>query len=358
MEQVPENQKYLRNSWYVAAFDNEVGNEPLGRMFLNEAVVLYRDESGAPVALEDCCCHRQLPLSQGKVIGDVLQCGYHGLEFDRNGDCVRVPGQARVPPGSRIRSYPVAEKWNWIWIWMGDPARADESLIPDWHWVGDDGWRTVKGNGGKPLPVACNYQFVSDNLLDISHLTYVHASSIGNDAIMDFPIKTERLNSVIKMTRMVMDRPPAPFWGRAGKFTGNVDRWMETVCEMPAFVVNDAGSVELGTDTRPGHRDHGVEMRVLNAPTPETDASCHYFYAHARNFGLEDSEVQKTFQTQFTDVFLEDKFVLEGQQRVKNLKPDAVEVDINSDAPSIAARAMLIELIEAEQAELISGAAE
>ena len=358
MEQASGKQGFLRNSWYVAAFDNEVGDEPLARMFLNEPVVLYRDDAGAPVALEDRCCHRQLPLSQGKVVGDMLQCGYHGLEFDRRGDCVKVPGQSQIPPNSSVRSYPVAERWNWVWIWMGDRARADEDLIPDWHWVGDEGWRTVKGNGGKPLPVACNYQLVSDNLLDISHLTYVHASSIGNDAIMDFPIKTERLNSVIKMTRMIMDRPAAPFWGRAGNFKGNVDRWMETICEMPAFVVNDAGSVELGADMRPGHRDHGVEMRVLNAPTPETDTSCHYFYAHARNFGIDDPEVQKTFQTQFTNVFLEDKFVLEGQQRMMSLKPGGGEIDINSDAPGIAMRNMLSELIDAEQAEPVSGAAE
>lgn len=358
MEQISGNEGFLRNSWYVAAFDNEVGSEPLARMFLNEPVVLYRDKAGAPVALEDRCCHRQLPLSQGNVIGDMLQCGYHGLEFDRNGDCVKVPGQSQIPPESSIRSYPVTEKWNWIWIWMGDPSRADESLIPDWHWVGDEGWRTVKGNGGSPMPVACAYQLVSDNLLDISHLTYVHASSIGNDAIMDFPIKTERSNSMVKMTRMVMDRPAAPFWGWAGKFTGNVDRWMETTCEMPAFVVNDAGSVELGTDMRPGHRDRGIEMRVLNAPTPETDTSCHYFYAHARNFGLDDPEIQNAYLTQFTDVFLEDKFVLEGQQRMMSLKPDEAGIDINSDAPSIAARNMLRELIDAEQGETMSGAAE
>ncbi len=358
MEQIPGNKGFLRNSWYVAAFDNEVGSEPLARMFLNEPVVLYRDEAGAAVALEDRCCHRHLPLSQGNVIGDVLQCGYHGLEFDRTGACVRVPGQSQIPPEAKIRSYPVTEKWNWIWIWMGDPARADESLIPDWHWVEDEGWRTVKGNGGKPLPVDCNYQLVSDNLLDISHLSYVHTSSIGNGAIMDFPIKTERLNREIRMSRIVMDRPPAPFWGWAGKFKGNVDRWLVTSCEMPAFVVNDAGSVELGTDMRAGHRDHGVEMRVLNAPTPETDTTCHYFYAHARNFGLDDPDVQNAYLTQFTEVFLEDKFVLEGQQRMMNLKPGATEIDINSDAPSIAARRLLGELIDAEQAELMSGAAE
>ena len=349
---------FLYNSWYVAAWDEEVGREPFGRVLLNEPVVLYRTEDGTPVALEDRCCHRHLPLTQGRVVGDVLQCGYHGLEFDRSGACVGVPGQSTVPPDASIRAYPVIEKWNWIWIWMGDPARADESLIPDWNWVGADGWRTVKGNAAKPLPVACNYEFITDNLLDISHLSYVHTSSIGNAEIMDFPIKTERFDRTVRMTRMVMDRPPAPFWGWAGKFKGNVDRWLVSTCDMPAFIVNDAGSVEPGTDTRPGHRDHGVEMRVMNAPTPETETTSHYFYAHARNFGLDDPEVQNAYLTQFTDVFLEDKSILEAQQRIVDLKPNAQMVDINSDAPGIAARRMLADLIAAERAESTASAAE
>jgi vanillate monooxygenase len=358
MEQHPGHDGFLYNSWYVAAFDSEIGREPLARMFLNEPVVLYRDEAGAPVALEDRCCHRHLPLSQGRVVGDRLQCGYHGLEFDRDGDCVRVPGQSQIPPGSAIRSYPLAEKWNWIWIWMGDPARADASLIPDWWWAGDENWCVVKGYGGKPLPVACGYQLIADNLLDISHLTYVHASSIGNDAIMDFPIRTERTDNMITMSRMVMDRPAAPFWGWAGKFDGNVDRWLITTCEMPAFVVNDAGSVALGADMRAGHRDLGVEMRVLNAPTPETDTTSHYFYAHARNFGLDDPEVEDAFRTRFTEVFLEDKIVLEGQQQMIDRSPGAATIDINSDAPAIAARRMLDDLIEDERRARFSGAAE
>ncbi len=212
------NLPFVKNAWTIAAWAEELDNGPLARTIMNQPIVLFRDTAGNVGALEDRCCHRGAPLPHGKVVEQGLQCGYHGLVYDTTGACVTVPGQKNIPPDARVTAYPIVERHQIIWIWMGDPARADESLIPDWHWVGDDGWRTVKGNGGKPLPVACNYQFVSDNLLDISHLTYVHASSIGNDAIMDFPIKAERLNSVIKMTRMVMDRPPAPFWGRAGKF--------------------------------------------------------------------------------------------------------------------------------------------
>ncbi len=349
---------FLHNCWYVAAWDNEIGREPFARTILDQPVVLFRTQGGEAVALEDRCCHRQLPLSLGRVVGDALQCGYHGLEFDRAGACVRVPGQTKVPPDARVKSYPVVEKWNWVWIWMGDPASADSATIPDWHWVDDPGWRTVKGNGGTPLAVACDYRLITDNLLDIAHLTYVHASSIGSEAIVEFPITTKRTERMVSMTRDVPDRAAAPFYQWAGKFKGNVDRWLTTTVEMPAYVVNDAGCVDVGTDTRPGHRDHGVEMRVLNAPTPETATTTHYFYAHARHFGLDDDDIEEAYKTQFTQVFHEDKVVLEAQQRNMTIAPNAALIDINTDAPSIAARAMLRALIDEENKLSIASAAE
>ncbi len=124
---------FLKNAWYAAAWDHEVTTDkPLARTILNEPLVLFRDTSGRIAALEDRCCHRHLPLSKGKVMGDILQCGYHGLKFDTSGACVGVPGQTRVPPGSRIRSWPVLERFQFIWVWMGDADKADESLLPNW----------------------------------------------------------------------------------------------------------------------------------------------------------------------------------------------------------------------------------
>ena len=171
-------------------------------------------------------------------------------------------------------------------------------------------------------------------------------------------IKTERTERMVTMTRTVPDRPAAPFYQWAGKFKGNVDRWLITTVEMPAYVVNDAGCVDVGTDTRPGHREYGVEMRVLNAPTPETETTTHYFYTHARHFGLDDDAIEEAYKTQFTQVFLEDKVVLEAQQRSMTMKPDAPMVDINTDAPSIATREMLSELIDKENAPSVASAAE
>ena len=132
---------FLRNHWYVAASGSEIGRKPFRRIIMNEPVVFYRTEDGTPIALEDRCPHRRLPLSMGKLVeNDVLQCHYHGLRFDRTGACVRVPGQDMIPPTARVKTYPVVERYKWLWIWMGDPALADPAKITDYHWLDDPDW--------------------------------------------------------------------------------------------------------------------------------------------------------------------------------------------------------------------------
>jgi nitrite reductase/ring-hydroxylating ferredoxin subunit len=127
------------------AYDNEIGRKPPGRTVLGEPVVLFRKQDGTPVALEDRCVHRHLPLSMGRLVGDTLQCHYHGLRYDGAGACVMVPGQDTIPPGARVKTYPVVERYRWLWIWMGDPARADPAGIADFHWLDDPAWGATVG---------------------------------------------------------------------------------------------------------------------------------------------------------------------------------------------------------------------
>jgi phenylpropionate dioxygenase-like ring-hydroxylating dioxygenase large terminal subunit len=171
----------LRNSWYVAASDAEIGSKPLARTILGEPVVLFRTGAGAPVVFEDRCPHRHLPLSMGKLVGDELQCHYHGLRFAPDGRCVRIPGQDHIPAGAKAKTYPLVERYHWIWIWMGDPARADPAAIPDFHWLDDANW----GAKSAYLHVDANWQLIVDNLLDLTHLAFVHETTIGNAAIAE-----------------------------------------------------------------------------------------------------------------------------------------------------------------------------
>jgi phenylpropionate dioxygenase-like ring-hydroxylating dioxygenase large terminal subunit len=136
---------FLRNQWYVAAQPGEVGREPLGRRILGDAIVLYRRQDGAPVAMQDQCPHRKYALSKGRVEGDEIRCLYHGVKFNCTGECTFIPGQDRIPEKLRARTYAVAEKYGWVWIWMGEPKRADPSLLPDFRLNTDPQWRSVFG---------------------------------------------------------------------------------------------------------------------------------------------------------------------------------------------------------------------
>jgi hypothetical protein len=155
------------------------------------------------------------------------------------------------------------------------------------------------------------------------------------------------------MTRIVPDRPAAPFYQKAGGFKGNVDRWLITTSELPGYIVNDAGTVEVGAGITPGEVNEavGVEMKVMNLPTPETETSTHYFYAHARHFKVEDPEWDEIYRTQFTAVFEEDQVILNAQQASMSRNPDTDGIDVNVDAPNNQIRKLLDDLIAAEQAE-------
>ena len=324
---------FLRNSWYVAAWDREVTRSLLARTLLDEPVVLYRKEDGSAVALEDRCCHRQLPLSMGRLEGDNLRCGYHGLLFDCSGACIQIPGQASVPPQAKTKSYLVFEKHGWVWIWMGDPAKADPALIPNWWWTEHPQWAFSRPD---MIHVKCNYQLIADNVLDVTHLAYVHASSIGAASITEFPATTEREERLVRLTRWIRDRPPPPLYRKAGGFPGNVERWQIVEHIPPCFTVNFAGCKDAARK---------IDLMALSAPTPETERSTHYFFGFVRNFGLDDPEMRKIFSEEFVAVFREDIPVLEAQQRNLELRPDAPRIDIAVDAAPLAARRMLQAMI-------------
>ena len=245
----------LKNAWYVGAWGTEVGRQNLlRRTLLNEPVVFFRQEDGTPVALADKCAHRHAPLSSGKLVGDNIQCPYHGLEYDASGECVRVPGQSTVPPGCRVQSYPVVERYQWVWIWMGDPELANPDDIEDFHWMDDPDWRAK----GELLHLKGDYKLLVENLLDLSHLSYIHATTLGTDAVAETPMKFERGDRHVTVTRWVMDSVPPPFFTKAGGFgeDEHVDRWQHITWTPPAFVRLDVGAAKAGTgaETATGHR--------------------------------------------------------------------------------------------------------
>ncbi len=346
---------FLRNHWYVAASDQEVQDKPLGRTLLGEPVVLFRTEDGQIGAMEDRCPHRQLPLSMGKRIGDALQCHYHGLRFDRTGKCVRVPGQDMIPQSARVRTFPVVERYHWIWIWMGDPALADPAKITDFHWLDDPNW----GAKTSYLHVEANWQLVVDNLLDLTHLAFVHETTIGNMALVEHAaVRVQRRDDNVVVTRWIIDQPGPPTFVKVGKFTGNVDRWQIIDYAPPAFLRLDVGATPTGTGAPEGRRVNGIGMRNLNAITPETETTSHYFWGQAHDFDVKNRRDDRAG-------FPADPDRLSGKTS-RSSPPSSgrspcgrtrLQVDIHADAGGIQARRIVDRLYREEQAQLAASVA-
>jgi len=337
---------YVRNAWYVAAWEHELSRSMLRRIILEEPVVLFRTTEGKPVALEDRCCHRQAPLSVGKLVGNVVTCPYHGLQYDTTGLCIKVPSQDMVPKGARVKSYPVVEKNHWIWIWTGDPAKADPALIEDFHWMDDPAWRF----GGSYLHVEGNYLLVVENLLDTTHLPFLHPNTLGTDSFARSEFEVKREGDRITVSRYLMDDLPAPFHKQMGGFPDGmkVDRWQVTHYGPPCFVKLDVGSAPVGTAVRQGERGKGVNMWNLNAITPETQKSAHYFFAQAYNFKLDERWVSDMLRTQVHNIFLEDMAIIRAQQQNMDLGPSPVQ-NLAQDKAWVAMRQIVQRLVQEEQ---------
>ncbi len=339
---------YLRNAWYVAAVDEELSRSPLARTIMDEPIVLWRKQDGLPAAIEDRCCHRHLPLSMGKCEGNDIRCGYHGLRFDSSGRCVEIPGQANVPETAKVKAYPVVERWHWIWVWMGDPGQADPALIPNAWWADHPEWKFSKY---MPEYLKCDYRLIADNVLDATHLTYVHATSIGAGSIVDVEPVVQHSDDHVLVYRWVLNRPPPPAYAKAGGFTGNADRYAAIEFRPPNFCVNFANCYDPGCGGPDGDTAksvHRVELVAISLPTPETATSCHYFYAFARNFSLDDQEVEAFFSKGMYQVFAEDFVILNAQQKRMTQKPDANRIDIKTDLGPNLARRLLGRMIAAE----------
>jgi vanillate O-demethylase monooxygenase subunit len=250
--------------------------------------------------------------------------------------------------------YSVVERYKWLWIWMGEPALADPATITDFHWLDDPNW----GAKGSYLHVKANWQLIVDNLLDLTHLAFVHETTIGNAALAEHAtVKVTRTSDNVVMTRWIIDQDPPPTFRKVGGFKGKVDRWQIVDFTPPAFLRLDVGATPTGTGAPEGRRVGGITMRNLNAITPETDTTSHYFWAQAHDFDVKNPETTNKIFAEIERAFFEDVDVLAAQQRNIDLASNRPQVDISADAGLIQARRILARMHDEEQA-LHSTAAE
>ena len=339
------------NAWYVAARPDEVaGDRPLGRRLCGQAVALFRGPQGEVAAVEDFCPHRGAPLSLGRVCDGALVCGYHGLSMGCDGRTVSMPGQ-RVRGFPAVKRYAVAERYGFIWLWPGDAALADPEAIPVPAWHGRDDWAV----GGGLFHIRCDYRLLVDNLMDLTHETYVHANSIGQKEIDEAPVATTVEGDQVITARRMSHLTAPPFWQAAMRANGldpqaTVDRWQICRFVPPSNVLIDVGvalACQGGFDAPAAAKASGI---VVDYITPETEGSCWYFWGMARHFQPHDAALTEAIRQGQEGIFTEDLEMLERQQLNLQAQPQRELLKLNIDAGGVQARKIIDRLLAAERA--------
>lgn len=343
-------QTYPKNAWYVAAMSDEVaGSQPLGRKICGESIAFYRSHDNEIAAVLDFCPHRGAALSLGYVEEGLLVCGYHGLKMGADGKTKEMPLQ-RVKGFPCMKSYAVEERYGFIWVWPGDQSQADKSLIPHLEWAVSPEW----AYGGGLYHINCDYRLMIDNLMDLTHETYVHASSIGQKEIDESPVSTEVEGDKVITSRFMENIIAPPFWQAALRGNGladnvPVDRWQICRFSPPSHVMIDVGVAHAGNGGFDAPANKKASSTVVDFITPETETSIWYFWGMARNFKPEDQALTDTIREGQGKIFAEDLEVLERQQQNLLAFPDYDLLKLDIDAGGVQSRRIIDRLITKEQ---------
>ena len=338
---------YVRNAWYVAGWASEFGDELRAVTILEENLVMFRNSAGTIVALEDRCPHRFMPLSKGKRIGDHIQCGYHGMTFDCQGKCVRVPGQDGIPAQAYVETFPVHVSHDIVWVWMGlkDKAAIDDIFdLPEFH---DAKWHAHQGG---QLHLASNYLNVAENLVDPAHVSFVHPTTLGSAASEEVPVQVSIKAEPIVAWRWIRDAPAIGFFQELGGFTGNVDRWHYYYLYTPCTAVIDFGSIATQAKPDEAARDQGVRIFALHFMTPVNSQYTIDRWMHLRNTAIGDQAVSAKMDDMFAIAFAEDKIILEALQEAENRPAKRPPVRVGIDKAPNAYRKRIDRLIARERA--------
>ncbi len=330
---------FLRDCWYVAGFASEVTDAPFARMLLGTSIVMYRTPAGAVVALDNHCPHRFAPLDKGTLVGDAIQCPYHGLRFGPDGRCVHVPSGDTPPPRAHLVSYPVVERHALLWIWMGDAERSDAATIPDYAFLEDPacGWFDAY------LHVNGNYQLIVDNLLDLSHAEFLHPLLASDGWQTRNKQKIEQGDCSIAILNIACEDPMLPLLRRIRPEMNPVGTWTQDQrWDAPSnMVLNFTFESDDQTLTLPN--GHFV--------TPETATTSHYMIRGGHFDQSDNRDYTDQYKAGVIHVFAsEDVPIIEAQQRFLGTAAllDRNPAILRGDNPAIRARRMLSKKIREE----------
>lgn len=325
---------FLYNCWYAAAWAHEVQSAgKLARTFLEQPVVIFRGESGRYIALDDRCCHRSAPLSMGRIEGDCIRCMYHGLKFDADGICVEIPGQDRISRHHRVRSLPIEERGGLLWIWMGDPALADPEAIHDYAPLSDPAWQ------GLPSPAYLHYEanwmLIVDNLADFSHLAWVHTNTLGGSEEYAYKTHSQPIDEIeggFGFERWHRDAAPPPYHEKVSpEGAARVDRCNVVKMLIPGIFFMETTFTPAGVAADDPGNDKVRRYRNCQYMTPETRSTSHFFWNYLRDYAHDDASVSDSLQTSLLEGFMEDKVLIEAQQKLLQIdepfQPRALAAD-------------------------------
>lgn len=323
---------FLRNCWYVAGWSKDYDRSLKAERLLGEDIVIYRTEVGDPVALEDACPHRKLPLSKGRLQGDAVECGYHGLTFDCRGACVAAPTQPdMIPRKARVHSYPVVDRYRLLWIWMGDPEKADPDTIFPIENYDDPAWGATDGG---ELQINCNYLWIVDNLLDPSHVAWVHVTSFAGAGTDGTPLDVEKTERGVIVSRWIHDQPPSPYYADLLKFGGNCDRLQHYEMCFPAVALNMSVYTPVGTG---GPGQPPVDLTYINISynfmTPIDEDRSKYIWFQHRNTDPNDRAISEKMNAGAVMAFNEDREILEEVHRgMKHKRTPSIDLGLDAGA--------------------------
>jgi phenylpropionate dioxygenase-like ring-hydroxylating dioxygenase large terminal subunit len=346
LQYLRKDSEYLENAWYVAAQSTQIDDQLLALKILDENLVFYRDSNNKVVALEDACPHRKMPLSMGQRVGDAIQCGYHGLTFDARGKCINAPTQDKIPGNAIVRSYPVVEKYHLVWIWMGIPDLANESTLLQLDDYDNETWGLTDGG---MLECQCHYLYLLDNLLDPSHVAWVHKTSFASEGTEDVALKIEDTETGVLVSRWINNIDPPPYYAEMLQFSGKVDRLQYYEAIVPSIAVNMSTYARAGfggdSDNLP---EDSYRMRSYHFITPIDAHSTRYHWFQHYNTNIKDEGVRQKLNEGARGAFEEDRVVLEAVDRGMNHKKRA-NLDLQLDIGSKKFRKKLGTMIKAEK---------
>lgn len=271
---------WIKNTWYVAmAADALAAGAFESRLVLGERLLLVRDAEGHAHALEDRCPHRGAPLSLGRITeAGAVRCGYHGLEFDLKGSCIRNPhGNGSIPSGCKVRAYPLVERYGMLWVWMG-MEDADLSKLPRFDELEPTDGRERSRVDFVRMPVP--YEYIVDNLLDLSHVSFLHDGVLGNEDTVSANTDVVQEGNAVTVSRWTPGVRPPEYFDLIFRQDGQrVDMWQNIRWEPPSNLLLDVGVTTAG-----GERAQGTSNIAGHFLTPETETSTIYhFTAVPRN---------------------------------------------------------------------------